>query len=213
MNQIVPTKIVVIHDDIFDEATNTSPIMVSLKMKYGEENVLLFRHSQEGLDYVLNNLGQKMVVLLDRNFYDGKEIDGIEVFEKIREETSLVYVILVTVSKISEIDGELLKKLINKDLFKLESFTADYTKIIDLIDEAVQVLEVRIDAVIEDWIVRHPEDKREQVILKTRDGRSYTMNELLESIRKQTDVGITFEKNLLKLAIELFSRQKLKLDD
>lgn len=213
MNQIVPTKIVVIHDDIFDEENNTSPILVSLRIKYGESNVLLFRHSQQGLDYVLNNLGQKMVVLLDRNFHDGKEIDGIEVFEKIREETSLVYVILVTVSKISEIDGNILKKLINKDLFKLESFTADYSKIIELIDEAVQILDVRVDAVIEDWIVRHPLDKREQVILKTKEGRSYTMNELLESIRKQTEVGISFEKNLLKLAIELFSRQKLKTDD
>ncbi|MAZ73924.1 MAG: hypothetical protein CMC70_12340 [Flavobacteriaceae bacterium] len=213
MNQIVPTKIIVIHDDIFDEENNTSPIMVGLKTKYGEANVKLFRHSQEGLDYVLNNLGQKMVVLLDRNFQDGREIDGIEVFEKIREETSLVYVILVTVSKISSIDANVLKKLINKDLFKLESFATDYTKIIELIDEAVQVLDVRIDAVIEDWIVRHPVEKRNQVILKTKDGRTYTMNELLQSIRQQTEVGITFEKNLLKLAIELFSRQKLKIDD
>ncbi|WP_024772115.1 hypothetical protein [Aquimarina macrocephali] len=213
MNQIVPTKIVVIHDDIFDEENNTSPILVSLRIKYGESNVILFRHSQQGLDYVLDNLGKKMVVLLDRNFHDGKEIDGIEVFEKIREQTSLVYVILVTVSKISEIDGNILKKLINKDLFKLESFSADYSQIIELIDEAVQILDVRVDAVIEDWIVRHPPEKREQVILKTKEGRSYTMNDLLDSIRKQTDVGISFEKNLLKLAVELFSRQKLKMDD
>jgi CheY-like chemotaxis protein len=213
MNQIVPTKIIVIHDDIFDDENYTSPIMVSLKLKYGESNIKLFRHSKEGLEYVLDNLGQKMVVLLDRNFHDGREMDGIAVFEKIREETSLVYVILVTVSKISDIDAEILKKLINKDLFKLESFTADYTKIVNLIDEAVQILDVRIDAVIEDWIVRHPVEKRDQVILKTKEGETYTMNDLLESIRKQTEVGITFEKNLLKLAIELFSRQKLKLDE
>ena len=210
MNLIVPTKIVVIHDDLFDDANYTSPIIVTLKLKYGEDNVVLFRHSREGLDYVLNNLGQKMVVLLDRNFQDAREIDGIEVFEKIRENTSLVYVILVTASRISEINNQVLKKLINKDLFKLESFTSDYTKIIELIDEAIQLLDVRIDSVIENWIVRHPKDKREQVILKTKDGRSYTMNELLESIRKQTEVGISFEKNLLKLAIEIFSRQKLK---
>lgn len=213
MNHIVPTEIIVIHDDIYDNEDFTSPILVSLKLKYGDSNVLLFRHSQEGLDYVLGNLGQKMVVLLDRNFHDGKEIDGIEVFEKIREQTSLVYVILVTVSKISEIDGNTLKKLINKDLFKLESYTSDYSKIIDLIDEAVNLLDVSVDAVIEDWIVRHPTKSREQIILKTKDGHSYSMNELLESIRKQTELGITFEKNLLKLAIELFSRQKLRIDD
>ena len=209
MNEITPTEIVVIHDDIMDN----SPIMVMLKDRYGDSNVVLHQHSQEGLDYVLNNLGKKMVVLLDRNFHDGKEIDGIEVFEKIREKTSLIYVILVTVSKISEIDGNVLKKLINMDLFKLESFTSDYSKILELIEEAVLVLGVRVDAVIEDWIMMHPEDKREQVLIKTKDGRSYSMNEVLESIRLQTEVGINFEKNLLKLAIELFSRQKLKLDD
>jgi CheY-like chemotaxis protein len=209
MNEITPTKIVVIHDDI----SEISPIMVELNVKHGESNVLLFQHSQDGLDYVLSNLGQKMVVLLDRNFHDGKEIDGIEVFEKIREKTSLVYVILVTVSRISDIDGEVLKRLINKDLFKLESFTSDYSKILTLIDEALLVLGVRVDAVIEDWIMRHPEDKRKQVIQKTKDGRSYTMNEILESIRMQTEVGVRFEKNLLKLAIELFSRQKLKIND
>ena len=44
-------------------------------------------------------------------------------------------------------------------------------------------------------------------------GRSYSMNDILESIRMQTEIGVTFEKNLLKLAIELFSRQKLKMDD
>jgi hypothetical protein len=209
MNEIAPTKIIVIHDNI-DE---TSPIMVEMIIKYEEANVLLFKHSQLGLDYVLGNLGNKMVVLLDKNFYDGKEMDGIKVFEKIREQTSLVYVILITVSKISEIDGDTLKMLINKDLFKLESFTSDYKKIIGLVDEALLTLSIRIDAVIEDWIMRHTIEKREQVIIKTKEGRTYSMNEILDSIRKQTKVGVEFEKNLLKLAIELFSRQKLKIND
>ncbi|WP_310555188.1 hypothetical protein [Flavobacterium sp.] len=208
MNEIVPTKVVVIHDNIEE----TSPIMVEMRIKYGFENVILFQHSQQGLDYVLSNLGNKMVVLLDKNF-DGNEIDGIKVFSEIREKTSLVYVILITVSKISEINSETLKMLINKDLFKLESFTQDYRKIIELVDDALSSLNVRIDAVIEDWIMRHPIEKREQIILKTRDGQAYSMNDILESIRKETSVGIQFERNLLKLAIELFSRQKLKLDD
>jgi hypothetical protein len=208
MKEIAPTKVVVIHDNI-DE---TSPIMVEMRVKYGFENVVLFQHSQQGLDYVVSNLGCKMVVLLDKNF-DGNEIDGIKVFTEIREKTSLVYIILITVSKISEINSETLKMLINKDLFKLESFTQDYKKIIELVDQARATLNVRVDAVIEDWIMRHPVEKREQIIHKTRDGISYSMNDILESIRKETSIGLQFERNLLKLAIELFSRQKLKLDD
>lgn len=208
MKEVSPTKVVVIHDNIEE----TTPIMVEMKVKYGSENVVLFQHSQQGLDYVVSNLGNKMVVLLDKNF-DGNEIDGIKVFSEIRKKTSLVYIILITVSKISEINSETLKMLINKDLFKLESFTQDYKKIIELVDQARSTLNVRIDAVIEDWIMRHPVEKREQVILRTRDGVAYSMNDILESIRKETTVGLQFERNLLKLAIELFSRQKLKLDD
>ncbi|MES2574068.1 MAG: hypothetical protein V4572_03920 [Bacteroidota bacterium] len=208
MNEIVPTKIVVIHDTIEE----TAPIIVEMRVKYGFENVILFKHSQDGLDYVLANLGKKMVVLLDKNF-DGNEIDGIKVFSEIRKQTSLVSIILITVSKISEINSETLKMLINKDLFKLESFTEDYRKIIELVDDALLTLNVRVDAVIEDWIMRHPDEKREQIILKTREGQTYSMNDILDSIRKGTPVGVQFERNLLKLAIELFSRQKLKLDD
>jgi hypothetical protein len=209
MNELINTKIIVIHDDIPDN----HPIMVMLKEKHSEENVLLFAHSQEGLDYVLGNLGTKMVVLLDKNFHGNKEISGIKVFEKIREKTSLVYIILITVDKITEIDDEELKMLINKDLFKFESFTSDYTKILNLIDDAVQNLNLRIDCVIEEWIMRHPDEARNKPLIKYKEGKSYTMNEVLDSIRKQSEIGLSFEKSLLNLAIEIFSRQKLINND
>jgi hypothetical protein len=202
-----PVKIIVIHDDV----SEGSPIMVMLEKKYGKENVVLHKHSQPGLDYVLNNLGQKMVVLLDKNFYDGKEKSGIKVFEEIREQTSLVSVILTSVSNISDIGEDNLKTLINNELFAFISFTSDFTEILKLIDIAVERMQLRIDCVIEEWIVKHPPEKRNQPLVKLKEGRSYSMNEVLESIRKRTSVGIDFEKSLLKLSIELFSRQKLKL--
>ena len=71
--EISPTKIVVIHDDM-DE---NYPLIVMLRDKYTDNNVLLFKHSQEGLSYVLDNLGKKMVVLLDKNFKDKNDISGL----------------------------------------------------------------------------------------------------------------------------------------
>jgi hypothetical protein len=204
-----PVKIVVIHDDV----SEGSPIMVMLEKKYGKENVILHQHSQHGLDYVLNNLGPKMVVLLDKNFYEGKEKSGIKVFEEIRDQTSLVSVILTSVSNISDIGEDNLKTLINNELFAFISFTSDFAEILKLIDVAVERMQLRIDCVIEEWIMKHPLEKRNQPLVKLKEGRSYSMNEVLESIRKQTPLGIDFEKNLLKLSIELFSRQKLKIDD
>ncbi len=209
MSDSISPQIIVIHDDIADN----SPIIVMLKEKHGDDNVLLFNHSQQGLDHVLNNLGTKMIVLLDKNFKGNDDISGIKVFEKIREQTSLVYIILITVSKITEIDDDELKMLINKDLFKFESFTSDYTKILELVDDAILHLSLRIDCVIEEWIMKHPAESRKQVLLKNKDGKSFTMDDILESIRKQSEIGVYFEKSLLKLAIDLFSRQKLKIND
>lgn len=204
-----PAKIIVIHDDI----SENSPIMVTLEIEFGKENVILFKHSQEGLDYVLSNLGNKMIVLLDVNFYDGSEKSGITVFEEIRKRTALVYVILTSVRKLTEFDDDQLKSMINNDLFAFESFTSNYSKIIELIKEASGKLALQIDAVIEDWISRHSPEKRTQILIKTKEGRSYTMNDILESIRLRQNIGLEFEKNLLKLAIEVFSRQKLKTND
>lgn len=207
MSDLIDTKVIVIHDDI----TENLPIMVMLREKHGEENVKLFTHSQEGLNYVLDNLGTKMIVLLDKNF-KGREISGIRVFEKIREKTSLVYVILITVSKITEMDDDELKMLINKDLFKFESFTSDYTKILELVDEAIVHLSLRVDCVIEEWIMRHPPEARTQVLFQDKEGKTFTMDDILESIRNQGEVGVYFERSLLGLAIELFGRQKLKIN-
>jgi len=206
---ITQTKIIIIHDDLLV----TSPLVVQLKMQHGEEDVLLFRHSHEGLNYVLNNLGQKMVVLLDKNFYDGKEMSGLEVFKEIRKKTSLVYVILTTVSRINEMAENDLKTLINNDLFAFEPFNSDYREIIVLIDDAIQKLEVRVDAVLEDWILQQDHEKRSKPYLKTQDGKVYTLNEILDSIRHQTDIGKQMEKNILKLAVNLLTRQKTRLDD
>jgi len=209
MTEMINPKIIVVHDDIPD----THPIMVMLKVNHGDDNVLLFKHSQEGLDYVLDNLGTKMIVLLDKNFYGNKEISGVRVFEKIREKTSLVYMILITVSKITELDDEDLKMLINKDLFKFESFTSDYSKILKLVDDALLDLSIRIDSVIEEWIMRHSQEARNRPLIKDKDGKTYSMDQVLESIRQQTEIGVEFERNLLKLAIEIFSRQKLLTND
>jgi len=207
--ETVPVKVIVIHDDIDEK----SPIMVELYVRYHNDHVLLFKHSQTGLDYVLNHLGQKMVVLLDINFYDGKELSGLKVFERIREKTSLVYIILTTVSKINDIDEDSLKMLINKELFSYESFTSDYSNVLLLIEEAIMKLNVRVDAVIEAWMMRHSPEVRSKPFIKTKIGEVYSMNDVLDSIRMQTAIGIEFEKNLLKLAIDIFSKQKIQTND
>lgn len=203
--ELEPTKIIVIHDDM-DE---NYPLIVMLRDKYSDGNVVLFKHSQEGLNFVLGNLGKKMVVLLDKNFKDKNDISGLNVFEKIREKTALVYVVLISANSVADFTEDELKILINKDLFKLEKFTTDYTSIINLIDEAVSSIDMRVDAAIEDWLVANSlnEDK---LILITETSQ-YTLRQILYEIRMETSVGRDFVKKVNNLTIELIMKNKEKI--
>lgn len=201
----LPTKIVIIHDDMDEDY----PLVVMLKSKYSEDNIIFFKHSQAGLDYVIENLGQKMVVLLDRNFKDKDDISGLKVFEKIREKTSLVYVVLISANSISDFTEDELKTLINKDLFKIERFISDYSHIINIIDEAVSNINIRVDAAIEDWIVSHNHNQ-DTPIYFTND-KQYSLKDILSEIRLETDFGKDFVIKVNNLTIELLMRNKEKL--
>ncbi|MFT3846218.1 MAG: hypothetical protein QM725_14270 [Lacibacter sp.] len=203
--EIAYTKIVVIHDDM-DE---NYPLIVMLKDKYLETNVLLFKHSQEGLDFVVNNLGSKMVVLLDKNFKDKNDISGLKVFEKIREKTALVYVVLISANSISDFSEEELKILINKDLFKLEKFTNDYNAIIALVDDAVSSIGMRVDAAIEDWLMANNLETEKPVLIT--EAKQYTLKQILQEIRNDTEVGRNFVRKVNNLTIELIMRNKEKI--
>lgn len=203
--ELAPTKIVVIHDDM-DE---NYPLIVMLRDKYSDENVTLFKHSKEGLNFVLDNLGKKMVVLLDKNFKDKKDISGLKVFEKIREKTALVFVVLISANSITDFTEDELKILVNKDLFKLEKFTNDYTSIISLIDEAVNSIDMRVDAAIEDWLMANNlNDDRPILITET---NQYTLKQILHEIRMETSIGRDFVKKVNNLTIELIMRNKEKI--
>jgi len=185
------------------------PLVVMLKDKYLDNNVIFFKHSQEGLDYVLGNLGQKMVVLLDKNFKDKDDISGLKVFEKIREQTALVYVVLISANSISDFSEDELKILINKDLFKLDKFTSDYSSIINLIDEAVSNINIRVDSAIEDWIMSNNPENDNPIYFTSE--KQYTLGDILKEIRLETDLGKDFVKKINNLTIELLMRNKEKL--
>jgi len=203
------TKIVVIHDGLIPKV---DPLIVELQNKFGEAQVVHHENSNQGLEYVLDNLNQKIIVVLDMNFSKG-ELSGVQVFKSIREKTALVYVILISADEVLKMKNDDLVFLINHDAFALESVTADYTKIISLVECAAHKLDARIDSVLEHWILQQSQEKREKPYLTTKDGKKYTLEEILVSIREQTEVGKQMERSILNLAINLLTRQKTTLDD
>jgi hypothetical protein len=201
-------KIVVIHDDL----TDNDPLLVELRSKYGPDNVIFKKKSQEGLDYVLNNLSQKIIVVLDLKF-KANEPSGTNVFENIRLHTSLIYIIVWTASSLSDVGAEDLVKFINNDALAFISSTESYEKVLEVVEKAAHELDTRVAGVIEQWINQRPDEEKNTAYITSVSGKQYTLANILEEIRQQTGFGKEMEKNILLLAIDLLTRQKEKIND
>ncbi len=206
--EVSPTKIVIIHDDIIEK----DPLIIVLKEKYGDDNVVLLKKSKDGLNYVVENaLSQKMIVILDLNFKAG-EPSGVQVFEEIKKKTSLVYIIIWTASALEDINREDLKSMINNDALAFMSSTDDIEKIMRKVNYASHQLDIRLDSALEQWIGLHPESERNSPYIITRDGKSYSLNQILDEIRLKSAFGMEMEKDILLLAIDMLARGKKKID-
>ncbi|MDF0716945.1 hypothetical protein PY092_12355 [Muricauda sp. 334s03] len=201
-----PIKILIIHDDMSDN----DPLIVTLKEKYGEDNIKLEKRSSKGLAYIHNHLTSKLIVLLDFDLGQG-EPHAPEVIERIREETSLIYVIIITAKQFSSISHEALIKFINNETLGIIQSTADIKDIVSLIDKAAHELDTRVDCVLEQWIAKRPKEEREKPFLTTRSGETYTLDDLIIEIRKESELGQRLEKGILQLAIEQLTNGDKKL--
>jgi len=200
-------KIVVIHDGLIPRI---DPLLISLQSEFGHDSVIHLENSNKGLNYVLENLNQKMIVLLDINFSQGEK-SGVQVFEDIKNRTALVSVIMVTARLLNEISHDDLIKMINHDAFAIEN-VHNYPQIVELVKSAAHKMEVRVDSALEQWISQHPEIDTQKPYIATRTGETFSLFQLLEAIRLQTVDGKEVEKNILMLAIDLLGREKRKID-
>lgn len=202
------TEILIIDDnfDIFD------PLVIELKERFPNANVSVQTDPTDGLNYVLSNLSKKIIVLLDYNFKIGQP-KGHDILLKIREKTSLVYVILMTAKQFSTIPHEELVDFINNDTLAIVQNTEDTYKIISIVSKAEQQLSARVDCVLEQWIANHSEEEQNEPYLTTVLGQNYTLKNIVTEIRQQTEFGKKMERNILMLAVDLLTRGKKQLDD
>ena len=203
-----PIKILVIHDDMLEN----DPLLYTLKEKFGEDNVLLEKKSSKGLEYIYDNLSTKLIVLLDFDLGSG-EPHAPEIFENIREKTSLIYVIIYTAKQFDSIPNGTLINFINNDALGIIQSTADISEVVQIVEKAAHQLDTRIDCILEQWIAKRSADEREKPYLTTKSGKVYTLDNLIVEIRKESELGQQLEKSILQLAIELLTSQRKKLDD
>lgn len=202
------TEIVIIDDsfEMFD------PLVVELREHFPAANITIKNNPDEGLKFVLANLSKKIIVLLDYNFKTGQP-KGHDILLKIREATSLVYVIIMTAKQFSTIPHTELVDFVNNDALAVVQNTVDTAEILKLVSKAAQQLSVRVDCVLEQWISNHSEDKQNESYLTTSTGKTYTLKDILKEIRQQSDFGKKMERNIIMLAIDLLTRGKKQVSN
>ena len=198
-------SILIIDDD--GPRLSNDPVVWELQDKYGADAVRIFEKPNEALDHIITNIGSNFIVLLDIDF-PTEPMNGHQILEGIRRHSELIPVILW--SGIDE-TGEKFSDLINNRAFGFLSKASTSEQILALVEKARTFYESSLDNAIEDWIENRPEDKDKPVFFSS-DGQAYSLNQILEEIRMQTEVGRLFSRRLNELSIDLLLRNKRKID-
>lgn len=195
--------IVIVDDDITEE----HPLIGHLCVHYKKDDIHIFQSSTDGIRFIEENLSKKIIVLLDIMF-DGKEV-GVDIFNEVLKKSALVCFIVVT-GNIEKISNDGLKSLINGHAWYIIQRDRPAKEILDVIREAEKHLKLRVDGAIEEWIMRYPQEDRVKPFIKTRSGKSYSLLDILSSIRTgdNDEIGQKLAGDILSLAIDLLMRDK-----
>ena len=159
-----------------------------------------FEHPSEGLAYIQENIDKKIIVILDWKFTNSKQ-QGAEILKAINDISQLVPVIVYTGQPISAADTD---SMFKGRAFSFVSKDTSTQNMVDAIVSAYDSIQNDIRTVMEDWILRQDEEKRNRPYMISGD-KVYTLNDILFSIRKQDDFGKETARGILNLATELFT--------
>lgn len=201
-------QIIIIDDD---PEMASRPLYEELVEKYGKDNIIWKESPDEGLLYIKENLTKNNIVILDYDF--GSKENGLKLFQKIQNESSLIYIILNTAKSIDDIPKDELKEFINNHLMALVDKANDgYEKTLFEVNEAIRYLNNRVDCILEEWILRHEFFTREKPYIKDEKGNNISLNDVLNEIRKDTDFGRKMSSNIISTAISLLQKDIDKID-
>ena len=187
-------KLVFIDDNMREG--NDNPFVRSIGKFKKEADISVFTDPQKGLNFVLENLNSRMIVFVDCKF-DGYGLQGINILKQIREQTSLLYIVMMSANAISQIAGLDIIEMINEDyIWFFDRNNGTVTDACNLIDKICNLWTTRFDCVLEQWLIRHPEDNNKEAYSELSTGKTYTWTDILIQLRLQTPVGKSFEQKL-----------------
>lgn len=199
-------KIVFIDDNLSEK----EPFVQNIRMHYQDADYNhIFQDPDNGLEYVLANLNNKMIVFIDWNF-SGHRKKGIDLLKEIRKKTSLLYIVMMSANQLcTDIPLESIIEMMNEEnFFYLDRSNDDFESVTAIIDKIRANWNTKFDCVLEQWLIRHPEDNNKEAFSEAATGKVYTWSDILSELRTQSTVGKSFEQKLNEYYIYQLQRSK-----
>lgn len=169
------------------------------------QDIVKFEKPLDGLAYIKENIVQRMVVILDWK-YNNSQRQGADYLSDIKNISELVPVIVFTGQDVSVSDAT---KMFAGHAFSCLSKSASIEEMEHAIDTAYVMIQNDIRTVMAEWILSQDEEKRNHPYMRL-GNKTYTLNDILISIRKQDTLGKDTAKGILRLATELFTNNMRK---
>ncbi len=197
-------KVVFIDDNL--KKGLKEPFVLSIKKFRPQIDASVFVDPAQGLQYVLDNMNSRMIVFVDYRF-DGYGLQGINLLKQIREKTSLLYIVMMSANNLNQITGIDLVEMINQDyIWFFDRNNSTVQDACTLIDKIAVLWDSRFDCVLEQWLIRHQEDKDK--VVYSQNNKAYTWGQLLSEVRLQTEVGKDFERIMNQYCIAKFKLEQ-----
>lgn len=194
---------IIIVDDTMGEK---DPFVVELKLDYQKTaDISYFSKVDDAMTFVDEHMSERMIIIMDCRF--GSVWQGVDAVMKLREKTSLVYVIMMSANNVNQLSSNDIMSLINtENIFFIKNTDISGAK--EKIDKIQSLWKVRFDCVLEQWLIRHPEFNDKEAFSEASTGQTYTWADILVELRLQTPVGKSFEQVLNEYYIYQLDRTK-----
>lgn len=164
------------------------------------DGIEYFEKPSEGLTYIKDHIDQNIVVILDWKF-NSSSLQGEDILNDIAEISTLVPVIVFTGARIDAVEAS---KMFKGHAFSCVPKDATTEDLVEAIKKAYDRIQNDIRSVMEKWILKQNEEKRSKPYMRSGD-KLYTLNDILDSIRKQDEFGKETTRGIMSLATELFT--------
>lgn len=197
---------------IDDSLKETDAFVQGIRKDYciGFNDLHIYQDPNEGLKYVLENLSARMIVFIDWNFGSFQE-KGIDLLREVRKITSLLYVVIMSANSLRQnvgSDKDIIEMINQDNIFYLDRSNSDEDKVESIINEIQKQWTTKFDCILEEWLVRHPEDNYKEAFTNVAAGKTYTWADILPELRRQTEIGKSFEGRINSYYIDFLNRSR-----